>query len=292
MNGDLLFTDNEQFLVVLDSRNCTQYLNDSFNSKLFFDFEEPIYMPYDALKMTCSVLSFTCPNSLYNLNENTSYLHLEYTNLEKTDIFINLTYGNYDANSFITALKLAIYNQDKTFHTGFEIVLNETTNKFTLGHSTYSFSIMYDSSMYNILGFEKNVTHITGSTLPNSPYLYTLYSPFMCNFNGTQNINIHIENILTSNLDSHNNSFSSIICSIPIDNNQSQISYIKNNDFCITIKDNVIDILKISFRDDLDNYVNFNNQHWNLTLCFALKRDISRFSHMQSFRNILSTNIF
>ena len=92
---------------------------------------------------------------------------------------------------------------------------------------------------------------------------------------------------MTSNIDSYNKSSSSIIASVPIDPNQSQISFIKTNNYSFTVKDNVIDVLGISLKDDLENYINLNNQHWNLTLCFSLVRDISRFSHLNNFLNII-----
>ena len=286
--SDPYYTDIDNFLVVLDSRNATQVLNDSYNSHMRFDFEEPIFLPRDALKLTCSVLNFTTPNSIYNVNETNAYLHIQYfTILGTNDIMINMVYGNYNANSFMTALSSAITTADEAFATGFSIVLNTTTNKFTLGHSTYSFNFGYDSTIYNIMGFAKNVTYITGENLLNSPYLYTLYAPYTCNFNGTQNMNILIDTFVTTNVDSYNKSFSSIIASVPIDPNQSQISFIKTNNYSFTVKDNVIDVLGISLKDDLARYVNLNNQHWNLTLCFSLVRDISRFSHLNNFSNIL-----
>ena len=49
--SDPYYTDIDKFFVVLDSRNATQYLNDSFNSHLRFDFEQPIFLPRDALNL-------------------------------------------------------------------------------------------------------------------------------------------------------------------------------------------------------------------------------------------------
>ena len=48
-----------------------------------------------------------------------------------------------------------------------------------------------------------------------------------------------------------------------------------------------IDVVAISIKDDLENYIDFNNQHWNLTLYFSITKDVERFSHEQDFRHIL-----
>ena len=89
-------------------------------------------------------------------------MHLQYTTITgSNDITLNIPYRNYNANNFMTALSSAILAADATFGTGFSIILNTTTNKFTLGHSTYYFEFMYNSTI---------VIYITGGNLLNSPY--------------------------------------------------------------------------------------------------------------------------
>ena len=48
--------------------------------------------------------------------------------------------------------------------------------------------------------------------------------------------------------------------------------------------------LEIEILDDLENPVNFNNQHWNLTLKFTTIKDVDRFAYKNNFENILGTN--
>ena len=111
--------------------------------------------------------------------------------------------------------------------------------------------------------------------------------PYTCNFNGLQNLNIHMTNIVTKNVDSFNKSIGNIIQTIPIDPGANTISYIKNQDFNIIINQEIIDDIQIDIKDDLNNYLNFNNQHWNLTLYFSIIRDIDRFAHNNNFQSIL-----
>ena len=42
--------------------------------------------------------------------------------------------------------------------------------------------------------------------------------------------------------------------------------------------------------DDLENPINFNNQHWNITLKFTLIKDMDRFMYKNNFENILGSS--
>ena len=279
MSSKLLFSDefvtvSDKFIVVLDSRNATYVTGATgFNSSVVFDFADPIFTPANALKMNCSVMSFTCPNSMYNMNEQNSTLNISISGVSSS---IVVPYGNYNAITFMTVLSsliLAIYTSS-----GFTIVLNNITNQFTIAASS-QIVINGNSSIFSVMGFQKGT----------SMYGTSLIMPYTCNFNGIQNLNVFFDSVNTSNMDSFSKSNSSIIQSVPIDANQSQISFVKTTDFEFSIRQPVIDSITISLHDDLTNLVNLNGQHWNLTLCFSLIEDISRFTHETNFRHILKT---
>ena len=283
--SDSLYTSDDKFIVVLDSRNATSYLNGSMNSSIKFDFEDPIQTTRDVLKFTCSVMSFTAPNSIYNVTSLNNKLKLVYINGSTTyPLSIVIPTGNYNATTFMAKLASLANVVDSNFASGFGILFDNTTNKFTLTHTTYSFRIMPSSTCYNVMGFDANTEIICTIGTTTS---YAIYLPYTCNFLGIQNINIHFDSLVTSNLDSFNKSKSGIIQSIPVDANVSLITYLKSTDYSFTIKQDVIDVVAISIKDDLENYIDFNNQHWNLTLYFSITKDVDRFSHEQDFRHIL-----
>ena len=114
-----LITVKENFLVVLDSRNGTRWNNGTWYSSVFFDFIDPIRVPKTAIQCTCSVLSFSCPNSLYIINETNSLLSVT---LSGVLINYSIPYGNYNANTFINAMKTIL-------DSGFSISINPITNK-------------------------------------------------------------------------------------------------------------------------------------------------------------------
>ena len=63
------------------------------------------------------------------------------------------------------------------------------------------------------------------------------------------------------------------------------IKFIKTNDFCIPVKINSINDFSISLKNDSSQYINLNNQHFNLTLEFTILKDIARFK--MNFQNVI-----
>ena len=64
-NSDPLYTNTNKFIMVIDSCNADTYNNGSSNSDMTSLFQEPIMNPKGAIKMTCAVLAFTAPNSIF-----------------------------------------------------------------------------------------------------------------------------------------------------------------------------------------------------------------------------------
>ena len=117
---DLLYTNQENFIIVLDSRNATTNKNGSFNSSIEFDLREPIKLNHRYIVMKCYLLNFTCPNSIYILNEYKSTI--KYTLAGFSQNAIVFPYGNYNALTFMTMFK-------NIMPTGFNITFNQVTKK-------------------------------------------------------------------------------------------------------------------------------------------------------------------
>jgi hypothetical protein len=273
-NIDLLYTNQENFLMVLDSRNATSYHNGSFNSSVEFDLIEPIKLGHRSIVMKCSVLNFCCPNSIYIINEYNSVLI--YTLAGFPQNAVTFAYGNYNANTFITLFK-------NTMPVGFNITFNNITNKFTITYTT-DFSFNQGSTIYEVMGFAQNVNYSSNNK--------TLNLPFTCNFNGLQSFNIHFASLNTSNIDSLTKTNSAIIQPIQIPINSNQIFFQKTSDFNFVVAQDIIDDIRIDLKDDLGNLINLNNNHFNLTLEFTVIKDINRFRDMNNFHSIMKYGNF
>lgn len=279
-SSDSLYTSQNKMIVVIDSRNSTYNNNGSMNSDVSFIFEEPVHIPKTALKMTCSVLSFTAANSIYNVNSTNNYLHMYFGN-PSVEAKVYFPYGNYNASTFMTQFVASTLAVNSTLGTGLSITLNAVTNRFTISHTSYSILFYPDSTISPVIGLPSYSLGYSGSGSSNQLLSYT------CNFSGIQNVNIHSQNMNTDNVDSLTKSTCSIIQAVAVDANQSQIIFKKTDNFEFMIKEEVTTLLNITLCDDLGQLIDFNNQHWNMTLCFTTYIDVERFSHNFSFRHIL-----
>lgn len=268
-----LVTVKEAFAVILDSRNASRYNNGEKHSDVYFEFENPITIGKEAIQASCSVASFSCPNSLYIINETNNKLVItmvaEFNNF---DYVISIPYGDYNINSFLTQLRSQI---DSSFTLTFSLV----TSRIKMTNSGFEFFINNTSTIGDVMGFSNAES--------NQSVSKELYLPYMVNFNGLNNLNIHCQNLNTQNIDSFSKSNSSIIQSVTLNSNLNHIYFCKSSDFQFIIKDDIIGFLHIQLKDDLENFINLNSKHWNLILNFSIIKDVNRFSHHQGFNAIL-----
>ena len=278
-----LTTITESFYVVLDSRNASTYNNGSFNSDMIFKFEEPIVKPPNCLQMTCSVVQFTSPNSIYNINEtNNRFVYSEEFSNSGVDFNVDIPFGNYNVKTFMNQFKKSI----SFFSSNFDITFNNINNKFTIYNTSENFTIKPSSTIFYVMGFDKGAQQ-GSSPSAISPYNSQINMPYTCNFNGIQSINLLMNNISTKNIDSFDKTKSSIIQSIQVDATQPQITFIKSDGYAFDINQLVIDHIHIQITDDLETLINLNNQHWNLCLVFSILIDKERFHYENTFENIL-----
>ena len=66
------------------------------------------------------------------------------------------------------------------------------------------------------------------------------------------------------------------------------IYYTQPFNYNFDVKENSIDNLQIDIQDDLNNYIDFNNQSWNLTLLFQVSYN-NKIVDKESFYDITGT---
>lgn len=280
---DNLHEFKESFYVVLDSRNATgtENINNSMHSCMYWDLKEPIRIEKKYFRLTCNLCSFVAPNSFYQINYTNNILKFTMNSTVNT---IQVAQGNYNANTFITQLLSQLPS-------GFSMSINTNNNLFTLTHSTYDFVIdCINSTIGAVMGFNSNnIATLKKVVSPSvlSSSLLSLTFPFTCNFTGLQSFNVIFDDINTKNIDSINLYNCSTICAIPVDCDVGGlIAFQSRTDFEFSIKQDVIDYIQISLKDDLGNYLDLNNQHFNISLQFNLYGEDVKFH--KGFHDILS----
>lgn len=250
----------ESFYLVLDTKNASEKSNGSLHSDVTFNVDCPLIAPNDCLYITWAVSSFTCPVSWYLINSTNNMISIKFPNIVFPQKF-HLPHGNYNVNTFKTALE--------TILIGFTLTFNASTNVYSLSY-TEDFQIMAGSTMIRIIGLAKNTTYSSTNNI--------LVMPHPVNFSGIPNINIHCSSIRTKNLNSYDRlSTSDIICAVNVNAaSNGQIYFEKKQDFEFDVKERVINYLDFDILDDEENYIDFNNQHWHMTIQVNYIREIQK----------------
>ena len=86
----------------MDSRNATNINNAPYNSDVDFQFEGSLYFNQDEyIQLTFSLNSFSCPNSIYVINQTNNLLSIT---MNGNTVNYSLQFGNYNINTFQTYL--------------------------------------------------------------------------------------------------------------------------------------------------------------------------------------------
>jgi hypothetical protein len=165
-----------------------------------------------------------------------------------------MTNGNYNVNTFITALSTLI-------GTNYTITYNNIINKITIS-SIYSFSILYETTtMKRFLGLSNEEDTIAIST--NG--LYTITSSYVCNFLNLQRIHLRSSEFY---LDSYNDYDKSndIFLSIQNDsNNLGVIIYNNTTNLKHLLDVDILENISLRIADDRNREIDFNGVNWYLT---------------------------
>ena len=278
-NNDDLVLQNEEFLVCLDSRNATTYNNGSMNSNVLFQLEDSIRKNHESIDMSFSVLNFTSPYSFYQLNTTNNFLAMYISS-----VLVNIYFdeGNYDVNSFIQAFNTKLSSFSVT------LSYNSLNNRFTLLSPNY-FTINNNSTIYNVMGFIKNRNMNCSYSITAG--FYAFECSYSCNFSGLNNLNIRLLNMNTKNVDSLSSTVSNIVQSIPVNANPlGTIFFEKKIDYSFNMNVDCLDSIQIGITDDLQNYIDFNGNHWNMTLLFRIRQTCH--FNKQTFNDIIEKNSF
>ena len=117
------------FVCLCIASQADTYNNGSKKSSCSFYLEEPIRKRLEALQMTCSVLQFTVPNSIYNINSTNNIFDMSETiNNISIHYHLLIPHGNFNVNTFIKQFIISL-----TFYSSnFELTFNPITGKFYL----------------------------------------------------------------------------------------------------------------------------------------------------------------
>ena len=242
----------EKIQLFLSSKTANKKINNKTSDCIFF---MPVINIPKHRKVYASVQNAIIPYSFYNVNSNNNTLM--YTINGGSVQTLNITQGNYNVNTLITAITSAI--------PAFTITYSNSTNFLTFTHSTYDFTFESESTCFELLGFPDGETYSSTSQILTSSISLNMFT--------TRNIYVASDNFQLNNVNNSTPKKSNILCSIPIDtNHHSMIAY--SNVFGI---ENLIyhahnlTNLHVKLTDQDDNVLDLNGCHWSMTLLLSIE---------------------
>ena len=237
--------------------------NQTYKSELVYDIPGIIKDETYILYNTISISHAEIPYSFYIVNVYNNLL-----SLSTGDIYIDR--GNYNATSLLKHINTKL-------PTNLVLSFNSQTGKFKFTYNQ-SFSINATTTLYEVLGLEKNKKYNSVNNIIECEY--------PANLLGSKNLYIK-SNISTSNYNSETKDYNTLCC-IPIQSEPYGI--ILYNNYSATshiIKDKTLDSIEIRIYDDDQNLINFNNVDWSITLEITsyIARDFSTAKSIEDYLN-------
>jgi hypothetical protein len=244
------FTETK--IINLNSKDCIRN-NSTFLSDVYFQFSGLLKDEDDILERYISIQNAQIPFSFYNINVYNNILKIQ---IGATIYTLTLIRGNYNATSLITEIQNQLTNNGITDIT---LEVSSTTGLLTITKTTGSFSLISSgSTIYEILGFVVGTNYTSISQ--------KIISPYPLNLLGTLRLKICSYEFSTNNIDFN-------LITLPIEvGNFGLIQYTNLTNIKATLNNVSLDGFDISIIDDNNNYVNFNNINWTMTLVLTIVR--------------------
>lgn len=262
------FTETK--IINLNSKNCIRN-NSTFLSDVYFQFSGLLKDEDDIIERYISIQNAQIPFSFYNINVYNNVLNIQ---IDDTIYTLTLIRGNYNASSLIIEIKNQLENNGIT---DINLEVSSTTGLLTIIKVLGSFTLISSgSTIYEILGFVVGTDYTSISR--------TIISPYPLNLLGTLSLKICSYEFSTNNID-----FTLITLPIEV-GNFGLIQYTNVSNIKATLNNTSLDGFDISVIDDNNNYVNFNNINWTMTLLLTIvRRRIITSSNR--FTDIIKSNV-
>ena len=250
----------EKRLISLNSANATTYLNGSYNSNLVFDFASILAPEKNIVYIEAGVQSAQIPSSMYNIDALNNVFNYQITGVVYNII---IPPGSYNYTTLINEMTTRFLSNGHVF----TFALNRATNVLTMVYTSVgTWQFIYPSSLYNI-GLVTTTTYIIAANTITFPNLFNVINP--------KKLKIYSSNMAIDSYDSVGNSTTNLIETISV--NAAPFGLILYNNLDNTyghLKTSYLSSIDIQIRDELNNFVNFNDIDWTMTLVLIIYKKL------------------
>jgi len=251
MTSNINYQSVNSTQLYLNSANANIYLNQSKKSNVVFFFSNVLKIDKNSIDMKLSVVNAQIPVSWYLINDTNNTITLTVQNITTS---YNFPVGNYSVNTFM-ATWLSFFGN--TWVITFNNITNKLTFSNSLGQITFGNNIISKNLLLSLIGLVPSQSYTSSGN-----YLTSQYS---VNFSGLQTLKIKSSTFSFKNIDSLSGSTTATICSVPV-SSTTMINYYTLTGYKSTFKNYELNSIDIAITDDKNNYIDFSNIDWSLTL--------------------------
>ena len=258
----MVYQDNR--IITLNSQDGDK-LNGTYLSNIHFNFSGLLKDEKNLIRSYITVLNAQIPVSFYIIDDTNNFLYYTENSVDK---IVELVPANYNGNQMVTALNGVFLTNGTPITT----LLNPNTGLlyfFITGSIEITFKST--STIKSILGFDEDITSTT-----------LIKMPYQLNLLGKKKLFINSNNLRNSAFSSKSLSCIQTIATIPVDQPPyNMISYVSVSDLeKIILSNRALDMIDIEIVDEDNNYVNFRNINWSITLCLSVeKNDVEKLDY-------------
>jgi hypothetical protein len=264
----------ENILITLNSTNGIKR-NSTMLSDMLFNFQNILSDEDDIISTNISIINAQIPVSFYIINA-TNNQFLVNTTIPSASNTVTLAYGNYTANSLITAINTALSA------TTVSVSFNQLNGKLKFTNSSGGSITVLDASSvvsaYKIIGYGSASGYT--STSPS-------IMPYPLNLLGVKKLNIKSQLLGITSFQSGTNQ-STTLTTIPNNNAPyTMINYENQSDLNKSlVRVKKIDAIDIQIEDENGTKIDFNGIDWTISIVLENIRKINR-TEIPKFMQIL-----
>ena len=259
-------TYNETRVISLNSLYANIKKNGTFNSDVVFTFKNILKDEPDITRSTIQIINALIPVSYYCINYTNDILNMYYSNIDPENNYsLSITRGNYNSSNLITEIKAKL----ASIGFGFNIVISRITGKLTFYAN--AFFALVGNAFGIVLGLGSGITY-QASYAVNSLGNYNLTCPYPLNLLGIKKIKVISNALSTYSLDSYGTGNNNIINTIPITAPPFGLIVFNQITNPLILRPKIINEIDIQLVDENNEFVNFNNIHWSMTLQLDIVR--------------------
>ena len=252
-------------LISLNSKYATK-INGSKLSSVSFDFNGIASKNRETLFHTIAIQSAEITASYYNVDAGNNTINITETGYAAVDVIIPV--GNYDATTYAAAFILAA---NAVLANNATLSFNETTGKFSLmsdvGGITLTINVA-ETTAQSIIGIDPNST--TDVVFP--PAATATAFPQLANFLGITKIKINSNALAGDNYDSASLNTTTLVDTISTTATSFGLTVFNSLGRESSLKSKKIDEIDLQLLDQNNQFINFNNTHWSLTIVLNTHR--------------------